>query len=173
MTDARTPKPCSPAAMGDAPLPKPAPRRNAGNPVRGARQRERQSDRRTGRLDAPSMPVSSSASVVRPPQLSWRMRARTVRSVWCRHFARVSLCITTFPQRSHSNAQKPRREGCERLRQGLGRRGQRVGAIGPPVPRRPQHEGHVGAWRQSRSLIVLATGLLLVVALDWKMVSRH
>ena len=56
--------------------------------------------RRTGRLDAPSMPVSSSAFPATPPQPSWRMRLRIWRSVRSRHGAWLSLTMRSLPQRS-------------------------------------------------------------------------
>jgi len=42
-------------------------------------------------------------------------------------------CSTTFPLPIAGDPQEPRREGAERLIEGLGRRGQRVVAVAAPV----------------------------------------
>jgi hypothetical protein len=100
--------------------------------------------RHTGRLDTPSIPVSSSTLPAPPPQPSWRIRAIRTRSgrvpaalasVRLIHQGRLAAAVAL-------DAQEPRREGPERLVQGLGGRRQRFGAGGPPLARRDRPSGH-------------------------------
>jgi hypothetical protein len=55
---------------------------------------------RTGRLLAPSMPVSNSARPGRPPQPSWRMRLRISRIGMSPCFVCASFSMRSLPQRS-------------------------------------------------------------------------
>jgi hypothetical protein len=98
--------------------------------------------RRTGRLDTPSMPVSSSARPGRPPQPSWRSFAMRLQSGISRR--RPVVQHAHLATAVAFDAQEPRRERTERLGQGLGRRGQRVGAVTAPVALWGRLEGHYG-----------------------------
>ena len=72
---------------------------------------------RTGRLEAPSMPVSSSAFPARPPQPSWRIRAMMSRKLRSRHRALVDHLHLAAA--IALKAQEPRGERGERLAHGL------------------------------------------------------
>ncbi len=97
--------------------------------------------RRTGRLLAPSMPVSSSTLPAFPPQPSWRMRARMSRSVRSRHAGVRLVDHLHLAAAVALDPQEPRRERPERLGQRFGGRGQRVVAVAAPVPLRKLGHG--------------------------------
>ena len=98
--------------------------------------------RRTGRLDTPSMPVSSSAFPARPPQPSWRIRAMMSRIGMAPRFDVRLVDHLHLAAAIALDAQEPGRERGERLVEGLGAGRQWVGAVAEPVSPGRAPDGH-------------------------------